>query len=352
MREYYLSIILGQQKGWIAGFLRGLLRGVSWIYGGIVMGLRWAYKHNILKSYDLGRPVISVGNMTWGGVGKTPLVQRLAQECLNFGKNPVVLMRGYMPRGKSSRTSDEAQFLSESFGGKVPVIADKDRVQGALKVPTNYGHDIFILDDGFQHWRVRRDLEIVVIDAMNPFGNGAVIPRGTLREPLAALKNADVCVISKADLGARHVEGIRKTLARFCPQAVIIEAVHQPCGSYDLRTHREVELPAGRPLILVSAIGSPEGFEQTVKKLSCDVKDHIVFPDHHAYGPKDIQGILKVVDREGAAGIVTTAKDSVKLREFLHFIPESVDVVVLKIGIKFLQGEEVLSDVIRSACIH
>ncbi len=326
MREYYLSIILGQQKGWIAGFLRGLLRGVSWIYGGIVMGLRWAYKHNILKSYDLGRPVISVGNMTWGGVGKTPLVQRLAQECLNFGKNPVVLMRGYMP--------------------------DKDRVQGALKVPANYGHDIFILDDGFQHWRVRRDLEIVVIDAMNPFGNGAVIPRGTLREPLAALKNADVCVISKADLGARHIEGIRKTLARFCPQAVIIEAVHQPCGSYDLRTHREVELPAGRPLILVSAIGSPEGFEQTVKKLSCDVKDHIVFPDHHAYGPKDIQGILKVVDREGALGIVTTAKDSVKLREFLHFIPESVDVVVLKIGIKFLQGEEVLSDVIRSACIH
>jgi len=365
MREYYLSLIEERRQGGVAIILRGLLRACCWVYGGIVTALRWVYRQGVLRTYDLGRPVISVGNMTWGGAGKTPITEWIVHQLLAVGKKPVILMRGYMSKKKgdghffrrekkcpSPFLSDEAQLLNQTFGGLVPVIVNRDRVQGALRVPPNYPYDVFVLDDGFQHWRVRRDLDIVAIDTTNPFGNGAVLPRGILREPLSALKWAKVCVLTKADIGADNIPQIRHIIQERNPDAVIVETVHQPQCVYDLRSGEKFGVAhiGGRPAVLVSGIGSPFGFEQTVKNVGTDVRHHMVYPDHYCYTEKDIQDIIFQVERQGSACVLTTDKDAVKLRGLMTHVPEHIEVFVVTVKISVVKGEEDFRHAIRSVC--
>lgn len=351
MRDYYLSIIFGGRAGWVAIGLRGLLGSFSWVYTGIVYLMRLAYQCGALKSYDLGRPVISVGNITWGGVGKTPLVEWIVHECLNSGKNPVVLMRGYMAQ-ESDAESDEAQLLTDAFDERVPVIAQKDRVQGALKVPADYAHDVFVLDDGFQHWRVKRDLNIVVIDAMDPFGNGAVIPRGSLRESLRVLKYANMIVLTKCDIGQENLISIEQELTKYCPDIPVVKSVHGFQNFYDLRKEllHDLSLMRDESAVLVSGIGSPDGFEQIVRGLGVDVKAHLCYQDHYVYEGSDVEKICQQLEKYQILNVVITGKDAVKMKMLIGKFPENIRVLSLNIKIVIQEGEGVLRHAISTVC--
>jgi len=347
MRNYYLSVITGTRSTWDAVIFAAVLRIVSWGYALAVTGLRWCYRSGLLRSYDLGRPVISVGNLSWGGTGKTPVVTWIVRNCLAQGRNPVILTRGYMPRGSEGGVmeSDEGDLLREIFHGAVPVIAQKDRVQGALRVPADYAHHLFVLDDGFQHWRVQRDLNIVVIDAMNPFGNGAVIPRGILREPMLALRSADVIVMTRTDLGQDHVPEIQRRVNRWAPGIPVIRTVHAPSGCYDLRTGEVLDLSSlsGQEAWLVSGIGNPDSFEQTVRGLGVEVKEHRVFADHYVYQNSDIDDINRGLNARQESCLITTAKDATKLEPLLDRLNSEISLIVLEVEIKVTDGEEELS---------
>lgn len=351
MRDYYLAIIHEERKGFIPLVLCAILRFLSWIYISIVAMIRFFYQQGFLRSYDLGRPVISVGNITWGGVGKTPLVEYLVRECLADGKKPVVLMRGYMSKSNGNH-SDEAQLLRQAFNDKVPVIAQKDRVQAAFKVPSDYAHDLFILDDGFQHWRVKRDLNIVVIDSMNPFGNGAVIPRGSLREHFWALSQADIVVLTKCDFGEKNFQNINEKLKRYCPHAKVVKSIHQAKGFIDLKTGDYLELSslAGQSALLVSGIGNPQGFDEIIKGLDIDVRDHLVYPDHHVYTKFDLEHIFYELKKNELAVLIVTSKDAVKFKLLMEYVSEKVMILVLNIEIVIQEGEQVLSNEILRLC--
>ncbi|MEW5895703.1 MAG: tetraacyldisaccharide 4'-kinase [Candidatus Omnitrophota bacterium] len=356
-RLYYLKLVHDQKCGWAAVLPRSILRFCSWIYGLIVRGMRWAYQRRLLKSYQLGRPVISVGNVTWGGVGKTPLVELIVEMLWNSGKKPVVLIRGYMPGKKELREaiSDEAQVLNQAFNGRVPVIVNRDRVQGALNVPANYAHDIFVLDDGFQQWRIRRDLNIVAIDSLNPFGNYSLIPRGILREPLTALKYADLIVLMKADLGSGHLYRVKQELKRFCPRAGIVEAVHEAENFFDLRSRKQRGLAelSGEKVMLVSGIGTPQAFEHTAKETGLNVQEHFIYPDHHCYRQEDVRKIAGQMTELGISVLVMTAKDAVKLDdELLKLFPAEALLFVLKVKVRIIEGEKIFSDAIHHLYNH
>lgn len=346
MHDYYLAVISGKKQGILADFLRAILRVFSWIYQAVVVLMRSLYRAGILKSYRLGRPVISIGNITWGGVGKTPLVQWLAGYLVAKGKRPVILTRGYMPK-KSGRKSDapiqsdEAALLRNALNG-VPVVVNPNRMQGALEVPRGYAHDVFVLDDGFQHWRVQRDLDIVAIDATNPFGPGFVLPRGSLREPLQALRQADIFVITKSDLAKGEVVAIRQTLHKINPNAVIAHAVHQPVNLTELRTgeDRPLDYLNGRRVVLASAIGDPQSFSKMVRGLGAKIEEQMVYPDHFCYGETDARRLNEKALRHDGCDIVITGKDAVKLSVCGKFFSNDIRVWVLNINLSVVQDED------------
>lgn len=356
MRDYYLSVINGTRSTWDAVIFAAILRVVSWGYAAAVMAMRWGYQSGLLRSYDLGRPVISVGNLSWGGTGKTPVVTWIVKHCLDRGVNPVILTRGYMPQRPADAPleSDEADLLRDIFHGAVPVIAQKDRVQAALRVPADYVHHLFILDDGFQHWRVRRDLNIVVIDAMNPFGNRALIPRGILREPLRALRHADMIVLTRTDFGRNHLSGIRRILKRWACGVPVIQTIHAPSGCYNLRTGEPRDLSSlmTQEAWLISGIGNPQGFEQTARELGVAVAGHWVFEDHHVYQDSDFDEIHRELLARDVPCLITTAKDAIKLEPLLDRIDPGISLIVLEVEITVTDGAEELNRAVDTIVIH
>jgi len=320
----------GLERGLAAGAARGLLAIASLPYAAATRTRRWAYRRGILPSRAVGAPVISVGNITVGGTGKTPMTAWVARELTRMGRRPAVVLRGYKARGGKS---DEAELLRELLAGgagpgkaggpagqdagdhwSVPVIVDPDRVRGAKKA-VNQGADVIVLDDGFQHLRLRRDLDIVLIDATNPFGLGHVLPRGLLREPLAGLKCADAVVITRSDAVAPAVlEALRQRLAALAPAASIHSAVHAPTRIVD---QDGAELPAqslaGRKAFAFCGIGNPDSFFATLDRLGAVLVGRRAFGDHVRYGRPEVSAIARQAERSGAEVLVTTQKDRVKL---------------------------------------
>src|SRR3989344_3685960 len=192
MRKYFYSLMTDRIHTPVAKAIQGVLWLFSILYGVVVRALVLIYKFRLAPSCRLGKPVISIGNITLGGVGKTPLVECVVRFLKDKGLEPVVLIRGY---GADKQVgSDEAKLLEESLPG-IPVLVGANRVKNARDFLTRNAADVFVLDDGFQHWRLRRDLDIVAINATNPFGNRHLLPRGILREPLSALRRADIFVL-------------------------------------------------------------------------------------------------------------------------------------------------------------
>ena len=289
------------------------------------------YDRGWLPAYRVGVPVVSVGNLTAGGTGKTPMVAWLVERLAGLGLAPGVLSRGY--RAVAGEANDEGQLLARLLPG-VPHVQDPDRVAGAAELE-RAGVDVIVLDDGFQHRRLVRDLDLVLVDATCPFGPGAarraLLPRGLLREPPGALARADALIVMRCDLvPAEELAALERELAALAPRRPIARARHAPLRLWRAGEPSDAGALRGLAVDLVSGIGNPAAFEATVRALGAQVVEHRAFPDHHAYRPGDLEGL-------GARPIVTTAKDGVKLAR------ERRAPWVLDVAIAIEHGEETLA---------
>ncbi len=348
IRQYLWKIITEKQKGVVASFLRGILTLFSFFYGILVRGVTFLYQKGWLKSVRVDVLVISVGNITLGGAGKTPLVIFLAQHIKNKHFAPAVLLRGYMGSHQESIKSDEEILLQEKLVN-VPVLVGKNRIMLA-KSAIKQGTNILLMDDGFQHWRLGRDCDIVLVDLVEGFGNGKLLPRGPLREPLEAFKRANICVLTKADLGMSNEKAIRQVISRYNPAIPIFHAIHRPHQLVSV-LHPQRTFPIEQfqrqRVCAFSGIGSPTTFQKTLEKLNIEVERHFIFMDHHIYRKKDIQDIFHYCEEKGIGKVITTVKDSVKIRPLTNSIPLSPEVLALDIDMQILEEEEFLQAIDR-----
>ena len=335
MREYLYRVATDEKNGAPEALLKPFLLLLSFIYGVAAWKIRFFYRIKLLKQKKLPKPVISIGNITLGGVGKTPLVMLIAQYLKKKGLKPAILTRGYMGEGAKA-ASDEAQLLKE-LG--VPVIVGRNRFEAAQEALKKENIDVFLLDDGFQHWCLARDLDIVLIDAAKPFGNGCLFPRGILREPLSALKRAGVFVLTKTDFSC-DIETMRKQLKAINPSAPIIETIHAPVRLKDLKENKTVELPflQNKNVVAVSGIGDPASFDHLLKHLGAKVSKHFSFLDHHNYKANDVARIAEFAKKENIEICLTTDKDAVKLKKFIS--ESDLCYLSLQIKIEIVKGED------------
>lgn len=369
LQVYLFKLVHGEKRGVIAMLLLCLLRLMSFVYGLGVMVKLGLYKTGILKQHKLGCRVISLGNITVGGTGKTPTAQRLAAIIRDMGYRVVILNRGYRSgwRGQVGLVSDgrkiymsvneagdEAYLLAKNLPGVAVVIGKNRTVTGDYAVE-NLRAEVIILDDGYQHWQLARDLDIVLIDTINVFGNNFLLPRGTLREPLANLGRANAFLLTKVDQStddARDV--IRETLSRYNDKALVVESIHNPRCFIEIEDWYKgvrpetisLEAIRGQGVLAFSAIGNPTSFEQTIMDIGAGSVESVRFPDHHDYTMAEMQAVMqKAVDKEVYA-LVTTEKDAVKIpSEFIHS-ERPLPVYVLGIEVRFVDGYEELMEMI------
>jgi len=283
------------------------------------------YKTGIFFSQRLPCKVISVGNISWGGTGKTPLVELLAQRLKEKGYKVAVLTYGY-------KSEDETILLKQRLAD-IPVLVGKDRLKNAQEAINRQGAQVLILDDGFQYWRMKRDLDIVAINSLNPFGDKRVLPAGILREPLSCLKRADIFVLTKSGivLSQADLEGL---LSHLNPRALLVHSVYQieEITNQQGDTVNLVDLK-GKSCAALCAIAEPESFEKMLVALGINISLKLRFIDHHEYSPEDIKYIQESCARHNVSIIITTEKDAVKLKKY------PIEYFVCKIKAKVSEDE-------------
>jgi len=335
MKKFLYCLATDRAKGFIAGIFQIFLFTISLIYGLVVRILIFLYQ---LSPYRLNCKVISVGNITLGGTGKTSLVEFIARYLKQQGHKVVILSRGYK-RMHPETMGDEPYMLQMNLKD-IPVIADADRIRSGNRAIHDYGADTVIFDDGFQQWRIKKDLEIVTIDATNPLGNRYLLPRGILRQPLSSLKRADVLVLTKTNLNA-DIEGIKDTLNKLNPSGMIIESIHQPRGFYDIDKPQgafNTEILRGKIATLFSGIGDPDSFENLIIGLGIKIGLSFRFADHHNYTREDLDRIIKSSRDKNIDTIITTQKDAARLCD-LRFAICDLRFLVLRIEL-VMKGEQ------------
>lgn len=345
MRQFLYKIATDQKQGGGVALAKVVLWLLSLVYHFFVKLRTLFYNIGLFKKYRLPCRVISVGNLTVGGVGKTPIVEFIAQFLQSKNVQTAILTRGYMGNQTidGGQKSDEVAMLEKELSG-ISVLVGPNRVQNAQRHLEHHATGVFLLDDGFQHLKLSRDLDIVAIDTTNPWGNGCLLPRGVLRESKSALKRADLFIVTKADLGNEHLPKIKEELKLMCPETMIVETNHQPVCLVNAQSGEKVnlELICGKKICAVSSIGSPNSFTLTLQKLGAVIEKHFAFMDHHNYKKEDVERIGKACLNLGVTAIITTEKDIVKLKDFLDVIPDQIHVYSLKIKIIVTSGEEQL----------
>ncbi len=293
----------------------GLAAG-SAVFGAAAALRRAAFAAGLRARHALPVPVVSVGNLTAGGTGKTPFTVWLARALLAAGKRPGVLSRGYGARAEGSLLSDEGAVRAALLGPSVPQVETPDRVRGgASLLAAHHEIDVLLLDDGFQHLRLRRDLDIVLLDATDPFGRGHLLPRGLLRERPAALARAGAVVISRAErVTAPALAALRARVAALAPDAVVAVARLRPRA---LLGPKGGESPLsglrGAAVHAWAGIGNPEAFAGTLRDLGARVVGTTFARDHHRPTDAEMAAVAAAAAAEGADRVVVTLKDLVKL---------------------------------------
>ncbi len=319
MDHWYRSVISGERFGAWPAILRFFFEVFSWFYT-IGVGIRnTLYDNRILKPAKLPVPVISVGNITTGGTGKTPTVIMLVKELQKMGRKPAVLTRGYgapkLADGKFGK-SDEVMVIEHECPG-VPVIVNGDRIAGGRTAIDQHGADILVIDDGFQHRRLARDLDIVLIDATEPMGIPGVLPRGTWREPPHNLKRAGMFMLTRCEQVSPQLADLAAgLLTQWVNARAIFQQRTAVTGLYDAEQN-PVALVAGgsRRVAAFAGIGNPDGFLHTVQSLGMQVAMACWFDDHHNYKvPGDFKTLLAATQQRNLEAWVTTLKDWVKLQ--------------------------------------
>lgn len=311
--DYYQAVVRGRRRGIGPAVFRGALRAVSVPYGLAVLSRNALYDRGWLRVRRAGVPVVSVGNLTLGGTGKTPCVEYVARFYRQQDLRVAILSRGY---GATHGANDEALVLEENLPD-VPHLQGADRAELATMAVEELESELLVLDDGFQHRRLARDLDIVLVDATDPWGTGHLFPRGLLREGRRGLRRAGAVVLTRCDQVADSERGrLREEVAGWAPSAVVAEAVH---GPVELVNSEGQAMPLSfltdRPVAAFCGVGNPEAFRRTLLGLGTRVEGFRAFPDHHPYTRVEVGALrnwLRGLPRTELA--VTTQKDLVKLR--------------------------------------
>jgi tetraacyldisaccharide 4'-kinase len=306
------------------------LSPLGWIYGQLTNARNALYDREIFESYSLNAPTISIGNLTTGGTGKTPLVALVARLLAESHEKVCVLTRGYGRRNASQRVlvsngesvlsdartgGDEPVELAYKLIGKAAIVADRNRIGAAAWALTNLGTTVFVLDDAFQHRRAKRDFDILCIDATNPFGNGKILPAGMLRENLENLSRADMVVITRCDL-VKDVSAIEDEIKRLAPELPIHRSSNKITRIVPIEAFSPDEPIADMPhapAFAFCGLGNPSNFFRQLEKEGLDLAGRKTYSDHHFYSVKDIADIERRARSAGAELLITTVKDAVRL---------------------------------------
>ena len=324
------------------------------------------YRIGLLSTRRLPVPVISVGNVTVGGSGKTPLAEVVVLALRGMGARPAIVSRGYGRRTRGVRIvadggglrlgardgGDEPVLLAERLPG-VPIVVGESRYEaGAVAVGTCFA-DALVLDDGFQHRTLYKDLEIVAVSGSDPWGNGRLFPRGSLREPLSALKRAGLVVVTNPP-SAAAMGDIARTLRLRASAATLLSGAYRPT-SLRRGDHVPAEAPEalrGRKVLMLAGLAAPGGFVATAEGLGAEVAGLAEFPDHHWYTAGDLDRVATRVSETGAEAVLTTEKDWVRLREMpLGAVPFWVLSVRLDLGADSVALAQVLGETLRRAAV-
>ena len=354
LEAFALCAISAEAPTAVERAVRGLLCVGSAAYGGVVRARNAGYNIGLFRARRLPCRVVCVGNLTAGGTGKTPTVMALAAACRAAGETVCILLRGYGRRSRGVKVvseggepvlgwqeaGDEAVLLARRLPG-VPVVVGEDRFAAGRLAVERFRPQLILLDDGFQHRRLYREADLVLLDATDPFGGGCLLPRGRLREPLGGLHRARAFLLTRADQG-RDVEGLRRRVERVAPGRPIA------CGVLRLRRLRDLtggrERAAteirGKRVLAVCGIGNPDSFHRTVTETGAVVAGSLVFRDHHAFTDADLGRMAEAARTNHAEWIVTTDKDAVRLAGPLPF---GCPVVVLEVVLEIVEGAEALA---------
>ena len=379
VETFVLEVIFEERRGTGATLMRALLLSLSKIFQVAIKFRRFLYNVRILRDSTLGVQVIAVGNLTVGGTGKTPVVEKFARELRDQGRNVAILSRGYRskppplhktmldrilfradttpPRvvsdGKSllldSETAGDEPYMLASNLKDVIVLVDKDRVKAGRYAIEQFGCDTLLLDDGFQYWKLRgRRQDVVLIDRQQPFGNERLLPRGTLREPPSHLARASVIFITKSD---GNTAELRQRIAQLNPTAGIIECVHHPLYFEDVFTGQRLDIGIikGRRVASLSGIAQPESFEQGLVKLGAELVYSKRFADHHRFSQQEILNAINRGKKRQAEIILTTQKDAVR---FPKIDRRDLPFYFMRVEIKIVAGAEDFHDCVRKICFR
>lgn len=338
------------------------LAPLGMLYGAVTRARLRLYRSGVLKGERVGAPVVSVGNLTAGGTGKTPLVEWAARALAREGLRACVLTRGYGRADESRRVlasdgarvlaevaecGDEPRLLSERLLGTASVVCDRDRVAAARWAREELGAEVFVLDDGFQHLRIARDLDIVTLDATAPWGGRHMLPRGRLREPVSGLARADCVVITRAEL-CKDLEGLRAEVERVSEgRAAVFTSRVRTQGLKPLSEEGAgvtVESVRVGTVGVFCAVGNPGAFFEHVRRDGFELSYTRAFNDHHFYTQRDAETVARAAAGRGARALLTTAKDAVKLRGLDFALP----CYVVETGLEF-DDEARLLGLLRAA---
>lgn len=340
----FYDLVSGRRRGIGPSALRGLLALAEGPYRAGVWWRNRRYDRVESLVHRVDAPVVSVGNLTLGGSGKTPMVKWIARRFREEGVRVTLLSRGY--GSTDGGPNDEALELEQALPD-VPHLQNPDRVAAAQVAIEELAAQALVLDDGFQHRRIGRDLDLVLLDATAPFGYGRVFPRGALREPVASLRRADLVCLTRSDLideAAR--QAIRERVARLAPEAGWCESVVEPTSLVGVDesggvTEQPLDSLAGKSVAAFCGVGNPAAFRRTLESLGAEVEPFLEFPDHHAYGREDIERLTAQTRDAGAAAIVCTHKDLVKVG-----VPKlgEAPLLAVEIELRFRVGEELVRE--------
>src|SRR5438093_1761126 len=379
VETFVLEVIFEQRRGTWAAMVRAALFAFSKIFQVAVKVRRFLYNRRLLRDSTLGVQVIAIGNLTVGGTGKTPVVEKFARELQNQGRTVAILSRGYRskpppltrrmwnklllrddttpPRvvsdGKSllldSETAGDEPYMLASNLKDVVVLVDKDRVKSGRYAIEKFGCDTLLLDDGFQYWKLAgRRRDIVLIDFQQPFGNEHLLPRGTLREPPSHLSRASTIFITKSDGATAE---LRARIGKYNPSASIIECVHHPLYFEDVFTGEQcgLDLIKGRKVASLSGIAQPESFEKSLVKQGAELVYSKRFADHHRFTQQEVLNAVNRSKKRQATAIITTQKDAVR---FPKIDRRDLPIYFMRVEIKILSGAKDFNDCVRQICFR
>ena len=377
VEQYVLDVIFERRHDFGARLTSGLLLSLSRIYAGAIQARLFLWRHRIFRDHTLGCQVVSIGNLTVGGTGKTPVVEVFARALQHAGRRVAILSRGYKSTPRplwqrivakmtlqedkippkvvsdgqsllldSEQAGDEPYVLASNLKDVV-VLVDKDRVKSGRYAIQRFGCDTLLLDDGFQYLALKSRLDICLVDRNNPFGNHYLLPRGTLREPITNLKRASYIFITKSSkFGA---DKLRKAIRQFNETAEIIECAHHPLYLQDVFTGERHDLKrlVDLDVAALSGIAAPESFEDGLRGLGAKVVYRKAYADHHRYTQQEIINMINRSLKRGARAILTTEKDAVR---FPKIDRRDIPVYFLRVEIRIIAGAKDFDDAVRTIC--